>query len=599
MAIGAALLFALAGAGTASAHAELESTDPSQSAVLIVPPRQVVLHFDEPVEIDFGSVTVFGPRGTRVDEGGTHHPSGDSHSVAVPLPSGLGKGTYVVAWRVISADSHPVHGAFLFSVGSAAGAVAAHSLANALSAATGSTAVGVVFGVIRFVVFAGLLVLVGLTATVMLVWRGAARMRRVRRVLWASWAVLLLGTIASIAVQGVYAAALPLAHVFNPSLFGEVLHTRFGEVAGARIVLLIAAVPILSGLGAWAEHRRAGRWWLLGAAVLGLGLLATPGLSGHAATTGNPAVGMALDLGHLGAAALWIGGLALLAAVLIPGVPAAERPPDSVELARRFSPFALGAVAVVVATGLLQSVRQVGSIYALLNTVYGLTLLTKVALVTVLVGLGAVSRRLVVGRWAFAVPRRSAGATDTVPTAGEPGAVDQEPLDASRATAADCKGRTVATLPVVRRRRVATTRLQRSVLAEVTVAAAVLMVTALLVNAVPAKLAAAQPFVQTFDVLGVQVNAIVDPARVGTGNQFHFYVLGSLGQPQAIPSLTATIRLPESRTGAIEVPLVVASPGHFQASDVDIPEAGRWRLEVTIRTSVTDEATVHANVPVR
>ena len=109
-------------AGPASAHAQLEFTSPAPSSVLLQSPSQVVLHFGEPVEIDFGSLRVLGPTGQRIDNGGTHHPPGDSHAVAISLPKHLARGTYVVAWRVISADSHPVHGAFVFSVGSASGA---------------------------------------------------------------------------------------------------------------------------------------------------------------------------------------------------------------------------------------------------------------------------------------------------------------------------------------------------------------------------------------------------------------------------------------------------------------------------------------------
>jgi copper transport protein len=127
----------------------LEWSQPVESSVLTSPPRQVVLHFGEPVEIDFGSIRVIGPRGTRVDEGGTHHPLGDNDSVAIALPAGLRDGTYVVAWRVISVDSHPVHGAFVFSVGSNRGVVNAASLLNQLKNQSGSVAVGVLFGLVR------------------------------------------------------------------------------------------------------------------------------------------------------------------------------------------------------------------------------------------------------------------------------------------------------------------------------------------------------------------------------------------------------------------------------------------------------------------
>jgi len=89
--LGVALLL-VGSAVPASAHAQLESTNPAQSSVLLVPPTQVVLHFGEPVEIDFGSLRVLGPSGQRVDNGGTHHPDGDSHAVAISLPANLPKG---------------------------------------------------------------------------------------------------------------------------------------------------------------------------------------------------------------------------------------------------------------------------------------------------------------------------------------------------------------------------------------------------------------------------------------------------------------------------------------------------------------------------
>ena len=158
-------------AGPASAHAQLESTSPAPSSVLLQSPGQVVLHFGEPVEIDFGSLRVLGPSGQRIDNGGTHHPPGDSHAVAISLPKHLARGTYVVAWRVISADSHPVHGAFVFSIGSASGAAKANTLANALTNQSGSPVVGTLYWLIRFAAFVGLLFLVGLAFMTTVAWR--------------------------------------------------------------------------------------------------------------------------------------------------------------------------------------------------------------------------------------------------------------------------------------------------------------------------------------------------------------------------------------------------------------------------------------------
>jgi copper transport protein len=273
----------------AGAHAQLESTDPVQGSVVLVAPTQVVLHFGEPVEIDFGSLRVLGPDGRRVDSGGTHHPDGDSHAVAISLPAHLPRGTYVVAWRVISADSHPVHGAFVFSVGTASGAARASAEATALADQSGSTTVGVLYWLIRFAAFAGLLFLVGLAVAVMLAWRPGGDGRRVGRVLWASWWVLAVATVLGIAIQGVYAAALPLTDIVRPSLADGVVHTRFGRIELLRLVLLVAFVPVLLGIqGRLGRGPRRWAWVIPAGAVLGLGLLSTPGLAGHA-SKGGPA----------------------------------------------------------------------------------------------------------------------------------------------------------------------------------------------------------------------------------------------------------------------------------------------------------------------
>jgi copper transport protein len=609
VAVVAAFVSVILGAAPASAHAQLQSSDPSPSSVLSVPPSQIVLHFGEPVEIDFGSIRVLGPLGNRVDQGGTHHPAGDSDAVAIALPPGLHDGTYVVAWHVISADSHPVHGAYIFSVGTAKGAAKANALAANVNSASGSTIVGIAFWVIRFAAFVGLVLLVGITTVILLAWRAGGATRRIGRLVGASWVVLMLCTVSGIAVQGVYAAALPVTDVFRSSLFDEVLHTRFGEVEMLRVILLVAFLPVVRGVrGRLRATGRWSSWWVPYGAIVGFGLLLTPGLAGHASTEGSVAVGMALDVLHLGAAAVWCGGLAVLGAVLAPGMRPEERPEDIVRVARTFSAYAFSAVVVIVATGTVQSVRQVGSVYALFNTVYGRTLLVKIGLVVTLIVLGAVSRRIVLGRWWPTLPssRVSGLSTPVLPplSAPSPGS-DLVPFTRTEPHRMPGTGGAAFGVSVAVEeqsapgQREADRRLRRSVFAEVALALAVLAVTALLVNAVPAKQAASQPFSQSFSTLGVQVNAIVAPASTGPGNQFHFYVLGRLGQPVAIPELDAAISLPSEGIGPITIPLVVAGPGHYRATDVTIPVAGDWILKLTVRTTAIDENVVTAVLPVR
>src|SRR3954471_23756028 len=106
----------------ASAHASLQSTDPVGGAVLNEAPKQVSLTFSEPVVTSADSVQLFDGSGKRLDTTRPKHPAGDSASVAVDVSGALAKGAYIVTWRVISADSHPVHGAFTFRLGAASGA---------------------------------------------------------------------------------------------------------------------------------------------------------------------------------------------------------------------------------------------------------------------------------------------------------------------------------------------------------------------------------------------------------------------------------------------------------------------------------------------
>jgi copper transport protein len=607
----AVVLLVLVGTeGIASAHAQLESTSPNQSSVLLASPHQIVLHFGEPVEIDFGSLRVIGPGGRRVDSGGTHHPDGDSHAVAISLPSDLPRGTYVVAWRVISADSHPVHGAFVFSVGTASGAAKANALATSLTNQSGSAGVGPIYWLVRVAAFVGLLFLVGLGVLVPLLWRDGGRSRRIGRLLWLSWSVLLGATLVGIAIQGVYAAALPLTDIYRPSLVNAVLHTRFGEIELLRVALLAAMIPVILGIQE-RLGRGSGRWaWVVpSVGVLSIGLLLTPGLAGHASTGGSPGLGLALDFFHLAASALWLGGLALLATFVVPKTQGDTPPRDPLRLTLKVSSVAFSAVVVVVATGVFQSIRQVGSFYALFHTVYGRTLLVKIGLVGVLIAFGGLSRRIVHSaaghrfRTAFPALRPQVvdarPSTDTGPSPQgrvEIGAVSPTVSDTGHRSSTAVADRVDSGVAPVA---FPLQRLRRSVLAEVAIALAVLAVTALLVNAVPANQAAGQPFAYSVTTLGVQVNTIVAPSRAGVGNEVHVYVLTSAGTPTAIPELDASISLPSQSIGPLAIPLAIGGLGHYYATNFDIPIAGTWILKLTIRTDAIDEQVVTTDLPVR
>ena len=142
-------------------------------------------------------------------------------------------------------------------------------------------------------------------------------------------------------------------------------------------------------------------------------------------------------------------------------------------------------------------------------------------------------------------------------------------------------------------------RLRRVVGAETVIAVVVLAVTALLVNAQPARSALAQPFSTEMRSDLVWVNVTVDPAKAGPAD-LHIYTLSpTTGSQQEVQDLTARFTLPSNDVGPLTVPVQRAGPGHFSAYDFNLPLRGQWKLEIKALLSDIDEATLTATIPVK
>jgi copper transport protein len=213
---------------------------------------------------------------------------------------------------------------------------------------------------------------------------------------------------------------------------------------------------------------------------------------------------------------------------------------------RRYSEVAFWAVTVLVATGVFQGWRQVGTVDALTGTPYGKLLIVKTAFVAAMLGFAWLSRRATHAKWS--------------------------PDTASRVRA--------------------------TVAIETAIAVGVLVVTSLLVNAVPAKTLAAAPQSGELTSATLLVDYTVSPGRAGT-NEIHLYALTKAGQPKEIPEMTLKLSLPGRGIAAIPVPLEVAGPGHYQSLSFTIPIKGRWRLDVVARTTEVDQETFEGTVDIR
>ncbi|MFC0601786.1 copper resistance CopC family protein [Streptomyces palmae] len=413
--LGAVLLYLLTlGAAPASAHAALTGTDPAEGTVLQTAPKRVTLTFSEGVLLSGDSVRVFDPRGKRVDAGEPRHVDGKSSTASVALHTGLPNGTFTVAWKGVSADSHPVGGAFTFSIGAPS-----KTTVSVPTGADPDPTVDLLYGTGRYAAYAGFALLVGGC-----LFAGVCRPARpVQRIAAGGWATLFAATLLLLLLRGPYTSGEGLGAAFDLGGLDEVLSTKPGAALLSRLLLLGGAAVFLAVLfGTYARQSASGAdprarkdlaFGLgVGGTVVAVGLAATWAMAEHASVGIQHTLAMPVAVVHLLAVAAWLGGLVSLLATLHAGEPVARAQ------VRRFSRMALSSVLVLVATGIYQSWRQVGSWGALTGTEYGRWLLVKVGLVVVLVGIAAMSHR----RTARLTDPASAETAETAETSDADGA---------------------------------------------------------------------------------------------------------------------------------------------------------------------------------
>jgi copper transport protein len=594
-----ALLFVAASASPAFAHSTLVQTNPAAGQVLDRPPKTVTLGFNEAVEVALGAIRVYNSKGERLDTGSASHPGGQQSRVQVGVPK-LANDSYVVTWRVISADSHPVQGAFTFQVGRSAAAGNLQSLSQRLlSNQGGDTTVGFLYAVARFGVFASLALLIGAAAFLVLVWPAGRESRGAARLVWAGWIGAAVATIVGIALDGAYAAALPLGDALKPSVISDVLDTRFGRVWLLRLALLVIAVPLLRLL----VNRRPvveyplPRWWRPVAAVVAVGLLLTPGLSGHAGTGRLVGLAIIADVAHVGGVSVWLGGLVVLLVVVL----RRKHLEELRTVVPRYSQVALAAISVIVVSGAFQAWRQLGSISNLRDTDYGKLLTAKLLAFGVLIITAAFSREIVNRRFRSPRPTPAPAPPPRVPvSAGGPPLPPDDGRDKGGGDGAAEDEEADEDAWEMR-------NLRRHVGLEAVVAVVILSIAALLVNAAPAvsvNNSGATGVTLQSDQVRVDVTAI--PGAPGA-NELHFTAFSPQGAPLAIPpsggltevnEFQVSASLPSRNIAPIPIPARRIGPGHYISSGVNLPIRGDWNLTIRVLLTETNEVALAGKLPI-
>ncbi|HZQ87733.1 MAG TPA: copper resistance protein CopC [Acidimicrobiales bacterium] len=352
----------------AGAHALAQSSDPAPGSTVAHAPPAVTIVFGERPEVSLSSITVLNASGAKFDQGGTRGVSGNSLALQVSVKS-LPKGVYTVSWRTVSAvDSHVATGAFAFGVQVAPTAAATAKVARAGAPRPSTRAVAG-----RWALYLGLVTVVGAAFI-----GGLAFRQTPKAVVWllaAGWLLATAGTVVITLVEHAD-AGVSWSRLYATAV-GHKLLVRQGAIGLLTITLA----------GATLLRKRLRRPLVPASGVAGgLALLADVA-SSHAAAGSRPTFNQAIQLLHVLAVGVWIGGLVAL--LVATRGPAAD---DKAVAVRRFSSVAGVGLAVVFATGVYRASVEIGRWDKVLSTGFGQLVMAKVAVIAALAGLGARNR---------------------------------------------------------------------------------------------------------------------------------------------------------------------------------------------------------------
>jgi copper transport protein len=363
-----AALAILLHAQAALAHASLIKSEPTDGALVQSAPASYSLTFSEPVSPLALKLTR--PDGSSI---ALDRFALKDRIVEIEAPSGLGRGTHVLTWRVVSEDGHPVGGSLVFSIGEAS------PEAPLVDEEPDWTVRGGLW-LTKIALYVGLFIGVG----------GAfgrrVLMPTVRTATIPITVALLLGVagaILSIGFQGLDALEAQVGRIWEPVIWSTGFGTSYGRTVAAAITACV-----LAGIALIIKGRPSKLTSIMALLLAGIALA----LSGHASAADpqwlmRPAVFL-----HTATIAIWIGALLPL------GLALKSREAGAVPALQRFSYAIPVIVAILILGGCVLAYVQIERPSALLDTAYGQIMLVKLALLVRLFLLAAVNR------WTLTVP---------------------------------------------------------------------------------------------------------------------------------------------------------------------------------------------------
>ncbi|NMO56592.1 copper resistance protein CopC/CopD [Actinoplanes sp. TBRC 11911] len=522
-------------AGPAEAHAALLGATPAPGSIIGSSPTEIVVRFSEAVTPVTGRVQVLAPDGKRIS--GTAVANGSTLRIPV-RKAGQPLGTYLVSYRVISADTHPVGGALTFSVG-------APSTRPALSDTGTHRSVTLVTPVTRFLAYAGLTLTAGPALFLAFLWPGRRSRRGAVALTFTGLGITALATLGSLWTQAPASTGSAVWDV-SPTELGQVLASSYG----VTLLVRLGIIGVLAGLLLPALHGTASRTRGVVLAVVALAGLTTWPITGHAGASPLAGAVVAADVVHIAAMSVWLGGLITLTVFLLRGT----HPRVLGTILPVWSRWAALSVVWLVAGGVVQAVVQVGSVGALWRTEYGKLLLAKVAVLVVTLTVASYARRLV---QRSQVP--AAGAARMRRTVGIEVLATAVILGLSSVLVQVNPGRSAT--------------VDQDAVQEAGVS-------------------------QTLSCPLYTLQFNIYPVQVGENNTIHAFAYTPAGAPQPVQEWTVTSRLLGQDLEPVSQPLLPLIPNHHAAGAITFPLPGTYEVSFTVRTTDIDEATVKTTVTV-
>jgi copper transport protein len=347
----------------ASAHASLNTTEPRDGSVVSTAPRVIALTFSEPVSPTSLKLT-------RPDRSSVTLKSFvlKDRTVEITPPDDLSDGSYLLSWRVVSEDGHPIGGSVVFSIGRSNADVRGTVVDIDWPVRTG-------LWIGKVALYVGLFFGVG--GAFAIHWFADGSGKALRQVL-AALGIGFAGALLSAGFQGFDTVGEPVSRLFVPAVWKAGMATSFGPT----VIFAIAALA-LAGLALASGRGRDARWISISAVMTAAFALC---LSGHASAADpqwlmRPAVFL-----HVATIAVWAGALLPLLAEFGKDKEAAGA------ALHRFSVFIPWAVLVLAVAGGVLAVVQVRTPAGLVTTAYGIVFLVKLGLLALLFALAAVNR---------------------------------------------------------------------------------------------------------------------------------------------------------------------------------------------------------------